>query len=1312
MKIRLKALLTISILVLIYAVYYWAVPLLLNVKENTPVLKNYVKNELGAEIEIKDPNLKMGLIPSIWLDASYFGFIDDKSNPLTLVKPKIKIRLMPLLLGKIQVAYFSCDKINADLKIDKNYRLYIGDYLFMKATNPKVSIENSKMNVGSYEIKLKDEIQNKNIIFKGDYFDLNKYNSKKFINFSTNSKIDVDGRTSTINADVGLKLPIEKIFGTNEIVFDGTITNFNLADFSIYIKKLTNGNIISTSGILNIEAETKPTIRNSKKIKTEMAIENLLIENKNELSSISAKNKLNIFAICDFANNSLNIEKLNILSKNINIDTKGKINKINSKNPTLDLVLGIKNSKFEDIISLIPVTDDLNKYINLSAIKKYGYYADLSGKISVKGKSESPNIKGDIISSNAYLIKPISELKSTMKLKFLGDKLYMDSLVPLSNSEKFTVRGTVELLGEKRIDLDVKTTSSADLVKTKFILIPVHEIFAFPLGPLPFMELDGRGNIALKIKGTRQNPSLFGAFNFSNTTGSIDGIDFVLKNGGGSLIFKDNNTYFTTKNALMEGKPVKISGNCTLGGDLDYNITTSGQDLGFLINGIIKSNLLKDFEKLLPLMEDASGKTDVSINIKGKVGDLKEFKLGKTVFASGRIKLLGNNFLFTDLNIPVKNLFGSINFKNTDADLDLYSVVDKSKLSIKGKVKNKVLNLKMKPDDLSFVYSDIPIKIYSGNIEINNNKLMLYKVNAIVDSMPILLDGTITNLFKNPNFNIYINSKPTQRFIDKHINKKNTYPLKIKGDIIYSARIQGPKDALNAKAELNLQEDSSIYYMGSTLGDADDPIRIYLDTTISKNSVDVNNFQYDKLISSQNDKEFISPQLIAKGKIILEKNNISLENFRVKTINPTDAKIFNILFKRPLIKQGVFSSNVTINNSISSPKLFGSLNFTGINIPLLDTTIKDISLDFGGTNIDIKSKGEIFANKIIFFANMKNSLIPPYELNDVDIYLGNLDINQIIKSIHKLEVETDMNNLGEQKQDVDISSLVIKNGKVKADSVFVKNIYAKNLTADFSLNENLLFAVDNFKFDVAEGNVNGSLKYNLLSSNSNFELHAYNVNANTVSDALFDLPNQLYGSMTGQVDLTCNGKSHKTCMDTLSGNGGFRVANGRMPKLGSLEYLLKAANLVKSGITGITINSLIELVSPLKTGEFENINGNFTIKSGLADSIQIFSKGKDLSIFLTGTYNFSTLMANLEVYGRISKKITNILGAVGNTSLNTLFNAIPGVNLEKTEKTDFVKNLNKIPGFELNDTSYRIFSAEIYGDINGDDYVKSFKWVE
>ena len=83
--------------------------------------------------------------------------------------------------------------------------------------------------------------------------------------------------------------------------------------------------------------------------------------------------------------------------------------------------------------------------------------------------------------------------------------------------------------------------------------------------------------------------------------------------------------------------------------------------------------------------------------------------------------------------------------------------------------------------------------------------------------------------------------------------------------------------------------------------------------------------------------------------------------------------------------------------------------------------------------------------------------------------------------------------------------------------------------------------------------------------------------------------NQIYGDLTGDIDLTCNGIDFSHCMETLSGNALFNVKDGKMPKLGSLEYLLKAGNLVKGGLTGISINSVIDLLAPSKTGDFSDI---------------------------------------------------------------------------------------------------------------------------
>ena len=188
----------------------------------------------------------------------------------------------------------------------------------------------------------------------------------------------------------------------------------------------------------------------------------------------------------------------------------------------------------------------------------------------------------------------------------------------------------------------------------------------------------------------------------------------------------------------------------------------------------------------------------------------------------------------------------------------------------------------------------------------------------------------------------------------------------------------------------------------------------------------------------------------------------------------------------------------------------------------------------------------------------------------------------------------------------------------------------------------------------------------------------------------------------------CNGKSQDICTQTLAGEGKFNVVNGKMPKLGSLEYLLKAGNLVKSGLTGLSINGIIDLITPHKTGTFDGINGSFKISEGIANDIKIYSDGKDLNMFLKGSYNLKNQSADMQIFGALTKNFSTLFGKIGNASLNTLFNTIPGINISDAPSV-FTEDIQNIPNIE---NAARMFTAEIYGDINGSDYVKSFKWLK
>ena len=136
------------------------------------------------------------------------------------------------------------------------------------------------------------------------------------------------------------------------------------------------------------------------------------------------------------------------------------------------------------------------------------------------------------------------------------------------------------------------------------------------------------------------------------------------------------------------------------------------------------------------------------------------------------------------------------------------------------------------------------------------------------------------------------------------------------------------------------------------------------------------------------------------------------------------------------------------------------------------------------------------------------------------------------------------------------------------------------------------------------------------------------------------------------------------------------------------------------------------MITPLKTGNFDSISGLISVNNGVTDKLQILSSGKDLSLFMTGEYNFSNYNANMYIFGRLSKKISTMLGPIGNASLNTLFNTIPGVNLNKIEDKSLLNEINKLPILELSDKLYRVFTVKIHGDITGENFVDSFRWIE
>ena len=205
-----------------------------------------------------------------------------------------------------------------------------------------------------------------------------------------------------------------------------------------------------------------------------------------------------------------------------------------------------------------------------------------------------------------------------------------------------------------------------------------------------------------------------------------------------------------------------------------------------------------------------------------------------------------------------------------------------------------------------------------------------------------------------------------------------------------------------------------------------------------------------------------------------------------------------------------------------------------------------------------------------------------------------------------------------------------------------------------------------------------------------------NLDANKSAKFLLEVENQIQGKLNGNLDLITTGETEDERLKNLDGNINFEINEGKLPKLGSLEYLLRAGNIIKRGPLGLTINNIIDLVVPIKTGYFARIKGDLIIKDSQVSDINIYSQGENMSVYVTGNYNYMNMDAKMNVYGKLSPSAVSLLGPIGNASISSLFSIIG----KETSYDD--NNLKKIPTLVKNDKMEhcRYFEAVVDGDIN------------
>ena len=1356
----------------------------------------------------------------------------------------------------------------------------------LKSTNLKLKYDNINVNLFNYDISFNDKFYNNKICFKGNKFLVNNYKSK-FLKVKIDGDLNINNKNTIFDFELASKLPLNQYFDDEKFSLNGYIKGFDTKVLVKYFPKYQ----IYTNGDLFVKTLTDNKINKFKLY---------IILNKFKYEDVILKDKTKIISNVIIKKDDLFVDNLNINNNFLDILLSGKIKNIYYQKPFFDLNLKINDLKAEKLIDILPQKINNIQFEPIVNLKKYKIYSKINGNVKIQGKYNKPKVYGSILASDCYVVKSFPDVpKAKVDIKFEGDTFNLNTKVYTSKSEFVKILGFSKLYDDKSGEYKIISSNNVNLNRAMVSLIPIKKIIGFKLGPLPYMKIDGFGNINLLAKGTLSESFLYGEFNFNNSSVEYDTINGIIKNATGNLIFNGKDMHFETKKAYIENNEIKVKGDFTIYSDVNLNISSSNLDADVAKNLVVLSQGLKKYSHNFNLIAKLTKKMDINLSLYGKIDENKGENLIDDLNCNCDIKMKDNDVYLTFLNNPINDLNGKIQYKTYDknkenliidlngkfnndkiivktdikdnkqpiiiessninlnscikgmnksfllnqlglkdfafkllsqiggrlkiklkyygniSNFDLNKLVGRfeflntinennyplraisgkikldkniyvnnlkinapadSSMFINGNINNifqkrninlsfdaqnfdlsflnkyKDLNLKIKEldkifnvyenfkgscncclkiknesvnglitiNDLRFNHSILkfPIVINTSNIEMMKNRIIIKSLTGEIDKTPIFLKSEISN-FYNPYIKGYFTFKLTDNLVTKAINSFMVYPLKVKGDINVLTDFVFYDNNLNISPILRLNEGSDISYMGANIGDEDYLREIRSIILFENKKIDLKNLEYLKYVKTQNNKKNPLKMICIRGNILNYKDikNVYFNNIHIKTEKPLNSRLLNIIFKKSIFKEGIFNCDIKLNGKIQDPKIVGYLDILNANMPLYGTKIKTLNMQFKSDNsININSNGSTLNSDFEFDTHIKNNINSPLKVDSLNFHLTNLNLSEAINFIsratnsQKREFNTILvsNNIDDMKFKANFDNIIIENANLHIDNVLIRNEIGKNFLANLKKDNDGIFRIEKLRIEGLGGNLFGRVDYNLKTNKINTSLKLNNLDANMSAKFLLDVENQIQGRLNGDVNLITSGETEEERIKNLDGDINFEINDGRLPKLGSLEYLLRAGNVIKRGPLGLTINNIIDLVVPIKTGYFARIKGNLIIKDSQVKDINIYSQGENMSVYVNGNYNYINMDAKMNVYGKLSPSAISLLGPIGNASISSLFSIIGKESIYDDN------NLKKIPTLVKNDKmeACRYFEAVVDGDINSNDYVKSFKWIE
>lgn len=753
------------------------------------------------------------------------------------------------------------------------------------------------------------------------------------------------------------------------------------------------------------------------------------------------------------------------------------------------------------------------------------------------------------------------------------------------------------------------------------------------------------------------------------------------------------------------------------------------------------------------------------INSKTEIFQNNKPFLSIEVNDENKMKLQNKSIVVDNLNIDINNskvvLSSLLNIKTFDVNVksdkflvsDIFNLINSNIFIPNGKEMLAPLtqpggavafDVKMHNNDMSGTVNmknakacvkdlaSLPLVMPKGTITISPDKMVFSDFDGYYGknkSNKIKIDGTIKDYYKTFDSDIIIDTVATNEFLTDYLaGLIGGTTIKISENIPTRVVYKAINNKMNITWLTKIAKGVSfgIDDTPSPLNDYDRAVKG--DFSLAGTKLDIKNINYYIAQDIHKGMGKIDPILIFDGKMDIASGAIDEIGFKFGRELPSE--FLNIFVRQKMFQKGTIKGNLHVKFVNNVPKLDADMQIAKTRIPSQRLRITNATLKTDKNDIKLNAKGRFKRIKYDIAGVLKNELLTPIIVKDLDMNLDKVDIDRLLKSLNNQPIQQDTNVVpvametpsatvttddslddGEEDMDSEVDDnymfdtnlIVIEDCIFRLKEGFYNGLTFGNIEAKMTLDKNGIFDLQSNKFDIAEGISTLKVNCDLKTLKYYLRLGVKEVNSDMFSTAILNLSKEISGKASGLIELTSDASMK------LNGSIKFLINDGTIGKIGLVEYLMKVASIFRNPVVMISPTTLVDLVN-IPEGNFDKIQGELTIKDNVIQRMDIKSFSPTLSALIRGRYDLEKQDASLRIYTRFSSSHKGFLGFLRNFSLNALANK---VNLSgRNDANYYASELADLPAIDAKEEETQVFLTQVEGDVEHFNFLSSLKKIK